>query len=180
MAGLYEYKVIPAPTKGKRAKGAKGSEGRFSNTVTELLNDMASQGWEFQRAESLPSIERVGLTKTETQHHNMLVFRRPHPDYVAPAMAPVVAPAVSPVTAPVPAPAPSEKPDIRPAADPVADPAPQPAVAQSDQPRFSGKSYSDTAPEDTSPPLTSAAPKPVETSDLPGILKDRGKHLRDS
>ena len=40
------------------------------------MNAMATDGWEFQRAETLPSEERSGLTGTKTVYHNMLVFRR--------------------------------------------------------------------------------------------------------
>lgn len=37
---------------------------------------MAGYGWEYQRAETLPSIERSGLTGTTTEWRNVLVFRR--------------------------------------------------------------------------------------------------------
>lgn len=72
----YEYRVIPAPTKGTKAKGAKTVEERFALTLQEAMNSMAQDGWEFQRAETLPSEERAGLTGRKTVYHNMLVFRR--------------------------------------------------------------------------------------------------------
>ena len=72
----FEYKVVPAPVKGTKAKGVKGPEGRFANSIEALLNDLAAQGWEFQRAELLPSEERAGLTGTATHWRNVLVFRR--------------------------------------------------------------------------------------------------------
>ncbi|WP_415922155.1 DUF4177 domain-containing protein [Tateyamaria sp. SN6-1] len=75
MAG-WEYKVVPAPTKGRKGKGVKGAEGRFAFALQSLMNDMAGEGWEFQRAETLPSIERAGLTGSTTEWRNMLVFRR--------------------------------------------------------------------------------------------------------
>lgn len=40
------------------------------------MNDMGAQGWEYQRAETLPSIERSGLTGSTTEWRNLLVFRR--------------------------------------------------------------------------------------------------------
>jgi hypothetical protein len=40
------------------------------------MNGMAGYGWEYQRAETLPSIERAGLTGTTTEWRNVLVFRR--------------------------------------------------------------------------------------------------------
>ncbi|MFK7838090.1 MAG: DUF4177 domain-containing protein [Sulfitobacter sp.] len=72
----YEYKVVPAPTKGLKAKGVKGAEARFSHAIQELMNGLAGYGWEYQRAETLPSIERAGLTSTTTEWRNVLVFRR--------------------------------------------------------------------------------------------------------
>ncbi len=147
MTGRYEYKVIPAPTKGARAKGAKGAEARFSHALTVLMNDMAGDGWEFQRAESLPSLERVGLTKTEKQHHNLLVFRRPHPEHVQ-----------------------NTVPQVAAAPEAVSDDAPSPA------PRFSVS----TTPEPSNAPKLTATRDGADDAELPGILKDRGAHLRDT
>ncbi|WP_164657915.1 DUF4177 domain-containing protein [Tropicibacter sp. Alg240-R139] len=72
----YEYKVVPAPSKGTKAKGVKTPEGRFALTVEQLLNQMGTDGWEFQRAELLPSDERTGLTGSVQNWRNVLVFRR--------------------------------------------------------------------------------------------------------
>ncbi|WP_353471856.1 DUF4177 domain-containing protein [Salipiger sp. H15] len=78
----HEYKVIPAPTKGEKAKAAKGPEGRFAVSMSRLLNDMAEQGWEYIRADTLPSEERSGLTSSTTVWRTLLVFRRPVPQAV--------------------------------------------------------------------------------------------------
>ena len=72
----YEYKVIPAPKKGLRAKGVRGTELRFANALQELMNEYGAQGWEYQRTDTLPCEERVGLTGKSTGFQNMLVFRR--------------------------------------------------------------------------------------------------------
>jgi hypothetical protein len=72
----YEYKVVPAPSKGIKGKGISGPEARFSFAIQELMNGMAGSGWEYQRAETLPSIERSGLTGSTTEWRNVLVFRR--------------------------------------------------------------------------------------------------------
>lgn len=37
---------------------------------------MAAEGWEYVRAETLPSEERSGLAGRNTVYHNVLVFRR--------------------------------------------------------------------------------------------------------
>lgn len=73
----FEYKAIPAPTSGTKAKGVKTTEDRFALAITDSLNEMAVEGWEYVRAETLPCDERKGLTGTLTTFQNILVFRRP-------------------------------------------------------------------------------------------------------
>lgn len=113
----YEYKVVPAPTKGKKAKGVKGAEARFSHAIQELMNGLAGYGWEYQRAETLPSIERSGLTSTTTEWRNVLVFRRLRendaeafaPELLpAPEAAPIAPAAVAEAASEAAAPEPSE------------------------------------------------------------------------
>lgn len=72
----YDYRVVPAPTKGVKAKGLKTAEARFALALEEVMNEMAAEGWEYQRTETLPSTERSGLTSTATQWRNLLVFRK--------------------------------------------------------------------------------------------------------
>lgn len=72
----YEYKVVPAPRKGEKAKGIKTPEARFAHAVEGLINRLAAEGWEYQRADFLPCDERSGLTGSVTQWRNLLVFRR--------------------------------------------------------------------------------------------------------
>ncbi|MEQ9038007.1 MAG: DUF4177 domain-containing protein [Silicimonas sp.] len=72
----FEYKAVPAPTRGTKARGAKSTEDRFALSITETLNDMASDGWEYVRAETLPCDERKGLTGTQTTYQNILIFKR--------------------------------------------------------------------------------------------------------
>jgi hypothetical protein len=72
----FEYKVVPAPAKGLKGKGVKGAEARFSHGLEDLINGLAGDGWEYQRAEILPSVERAGLTGTTTEWRNVLIFRR--------------------------------------------------------------------------------------------------------
>jgi hypothetical protein len=85
----YEYRVVPAPSKGLKAKGVKSHQARFANAIEDLMNSMAADGWEYQRAETLPSIERSGLTGSSTEWRNVLVFRKPRTSDVA-AFAPEV------------------------------------------------------------------------------------------
>ena len=82
----YEYKAVPAPHTGKSGKGIKGTSAKFANHLTQVINDMAAEGWEYLRADTLPCEERSGLTSKVTKFQNVLVFRR-----ALAARAPVVA-----------------------------------------------------------------------------------------
>lgn len=73
----FEYKVIPAPKRGDKIRGVKTTEDRFALTLTQTMNSLGSEGWEYVRADTLPCEERAGLTGTKTTYQNMLVFRRP-------------------------------------------------------------------------------------------------------
>lgn len=75
----FEYKVIPAPRRGEKAKGLKTTEARFAHALTQTMNQMAADGWEYLRADTLPAEERVGLTGRTTTFQHLLVFRRALP-----------------------------------------------------------------------------------------------------
>ncbi len=73
----YEYKVIPAPARGEKERGLKTGAEKFAHALTLAMNELAREGWEYWRAETLPAEERSGLTSKTTVYHNLLVFRRP-------------------------------------------------------------------------------------------------------
>ena len=75
----YEYTVVPAPARGEKVKGAKTPTDRYALAMAAELNRMAAEGWDYVRAEALPSEERSGLTGRSTVYHNLLVFRRAAP-----------------------------------------------------------------------------------------------------
>lgn len=72
----FEYKVVPAPVRGEKAKGVKGTQARFAHALSSLMNELGRDGWEYLRADTLPCEERQGLTGKTTIFQNMLVFRR--------------------------------------------------------------------------------------------------------
>ncbi|MDP3341081.1 DUF4177 domain-containing protein [Frigidibacter sp.] len=72
----YEYKVIPAPGRGEKVRGLKTTGERFAHAMTELMNEMGRDGWEYLRADTLPCEERSGLTSRTTTYQNLLTFRR--------------------------------------------------------------------------------------------------------
>ena len=85
----FEYKAIPAPVRGTKAKGVKTTEDRFALSLTEAINEMAAEGWDYVRAETLPCEERKGLTGTQTTFQNLLIFRRRTRDDAEPAAPPL-------------------------------------------------------------------------------------------
>ncbi|SOC14776.1 DUF4177 domain-containing protein [Rhodobacter maris] len=74
---VWEYKVVPAPMRGEKERGLKTGAARFAHALGLMMNEMAAEGWEYWRAETLPAEERTGLTSKTTVFHNVMVFRRP-------------------------------------------------------------------------------------------------------
>ncbi len=72
----FEYKVVPAPKKGLRVKGARSAEARFAAALMEIMNELGAEGWEYQRSDTLPCEMRQGLSRKTTVFQNLLVFRR--------------------------------------------------------------------------------------------------------
>lgn len=108
MMQAFEYKIVPAPKRAVKVKGLKTTEERFAHTLTDVVNTLAQDGWDYLRADTLPVEERVGLTGRTTHFQHMLVFRRA-----------IAAPATQePATKTAPALA------VTPAADDTAEPAP--------------------------------------------------------
>ena len=83
-----EFKVIPAPKRAEKARGLKTTADRFAHAIALVMNDLARDGWQYLRADTLPCEERSGLTGKTTSFQTLLIFRRP-----------VVAPAVTAVPA---------------------------------------------------------------------------------
>lgn len=116
----HEYKVIPAPRRGTKSREAKTTEDRFALTLSNLMNELGRDGWEYVRSETLPTEERAGFMKTRVVEQTMLIFRRTlggagvgaaEPAALRPVVAPVVAelptPRLGPAVEPAPGPAPS-------------------------------------------------------------------------
>ncbi|GGH52025.1 DUF4177 domain-containing protein [Frigidibacter albus] len=131
----YEYKVIPAPGRGEKVRGLKTTAERFAHAMTELMNDMARDGWEYLRADTLPCEERSGFTSRTTTYQNLLTFRR-----IPAAVAAVEMPRALAAPA-APAPAPQQRPLVAapglgsfgqparaPEADDIAEDEPAPAL----------------------------------------------------
>ncbi|MEP2532784.1 DUF4177 domain-containing protein [Shimia sp.] len=158
----YEYKVVPAPAKGRKGKKVKGPEGRFAFAVETVMNDMAAEGWEFQRTETLPSEERSGLTSSTTTFRSVMVFRRAHKDDAS-AFAPRLLDTPA-VVAELPAPVEPVKP-VRPVRPQVvvAEVKPEPAAPvvtdEADATTASEETDSEAKPKTVPEPSVFVAPK---------------------
>lgn len=76
---VYEYTLHPAPTRAEKHRELKTNAEKFGQTLADVMNGMARDGWEFLRSETLPAEERAGLTSKTTVMHTFLVFRRELP-----------------------------------------------------------------------------------------------------
>jgi hypothetical protein len=117
----FEFKVIPAPKRGEKARGVKSTEDRFALALTTLMNQLGADGWDYVRADALPCEERVGFTGSKTTFQNVLVFRRvidgaqSQPSRLMLTEAVAATPRLGPAEAPMPGNAPSvgpAKPDL--------------------------------------------------------------------
>ena len=167
----YEYTVVPAPTRGEKAKGARTPSDRFALSLTAALNRMAAEGWDYVRAETLPTDERSGLTGRSTVYHNVLIFRRAAPglDTANPPASAAAPQPEYPVSA-SPAQKPQATPELPQAAAPLPDkPGPAPAVTSKPAPVMApaGAAPTKAAGEggDNAPPATPPAPRVSPAAD---------------
>ncbi|SEH80347.1 hypothetical protein [Paracoccus alkenifer] len=140
-----EYTVIPAPSRGEKAPGARSGAERFAHALTVEINRMAAAGWEYIRAETLPCDERSGLTSRTTVYHNVLVFRRRLPP-------PPAAQEPQPV---------SRTPQAAPATPSAGAPAAASAVPQAPAARHADLDDPGAAPADPAPGVHDAGPAPA-------------------
>lgn len=131
----YEYKAVPAPNRSKRVKGVKTTAGRFAALLTDTMNELAREGWEYMRSDSLPVEDKPGLLKSRVEtYQTMLVFRRP---VIAVAETPMAGyiedqtEVIAPEPTPEPAAAVEPEPDPEPAVDWPAEPEPRPRAEPS-------------------------------------------------
>ena len=60
----------------RRTAEILAQHGLSRSTGFALLKEMAAEGWDYVRAETLPCEERKGLTRTQTTDQFILIFRR--------------------------------------------------------------------------------------------------------
>ncbi len=83
----YDYKVIPAPRRLKKVKGIKDTTELFVHTLTDAINEMARDGWEYVRAEQLSAEEHHGWFRRSTEViQTVMIFRRERSDLPGPRL----------------------------------------------------------------------------------------------
>jgi hypothetical protein len=141
----YDYKVIPAPRRLKKVKGIRDTPELFAHTLTDTINEMAREGWEYIRAEQLSAEEPHGWFRRSTEVvQTVMIFRRERSDLPGPRL-----------TAVEPEPAPARR---------LPDPGPREL-----HPREPERSFADrlASTETTRPTATRAEPKIGETPGTP-------------
>jgi hypothetical protein len=74
----YDYKVVAAPKYARRVKGVRGPAELFAMTLAETINEVARQGWEYLRAETMAAESPRGwFRRAVATEHTVLIFRRP-------------------------------------------------------------------------------------------------------
>lgn len=83
----YDYKVVPAPRRARKVKGVAAGPDLFALTLTDAINEVARQGWEYYRSEALTMEGPAGWFKRGgVEEQVMLVFRRPR-EHLSPRLA---------------------------------------------------------------------------------------------
>lgn len=73
----HEYRILPAPRRAPRVRGARTAEQRFARALEEIINAQAREGWEYLRTDTLPCEQRQGwFSGRVTVNQTLLVFRR--------------------------------------------------------------------------------------------------------
>ena len=171
----FEYRVIPAPTKGKKGKGLRTPEAKFANAVEQLINDLAAEGWEYQRTDALPATERQGLTGSTTEWRNLLVFRRALESQDQVSASPRVAPVRRGIFPTIVANEPQLQSDYEMDYDEVI----AQHTSQDDLDRFDDPADFEDPPEDMGEPVKPPL-KPVPSADLEPQLGGAVRMLRDN
>lgn len=74
----FEYKVVGAPEKGRRRRGARTRSDRVAAAFEDVLREEVVDGWEYLRTDLVPVEEKPGLLRRrEEVHRAVMVFRRP-------------------------------------------------------------------------------------------------------
>lgn len=72
----FEYKVIGAPEKPRRKRGARTPSDRVAAAFSDVLGAEAVDGWEYLRTDLVPVEEGGFFSRRREVHRAVMVFRR--------------------------------------------------------------------------------------------------------
>ena len=72
----FEYKVVGAPEKPRRRRGARTRSDRVAAAFEEILGAEAIEGWEYLRTDLVPVEEGGFFSRRREAHRAVMVFRR--------------------------------------------------------------------------------------------------------
>ncbi len=73
----YEYLALPAPQQTKPSKVKKPAVERLAAAVTDMINEMADDGWEYMRTETLTVEDKPSrFSKAVERIETVMIFRR--------------------------------------------------------------------------------------------------------
>ncbi|MGF1660388.1 MAG: hypothetical protein ACFCUS_13255 [Rubrimonas sp.] len=80
----FVYKVVPAPRRAKKMRGAKTPAEALAMAFEAVMAEQAQAGWEYLRCDLAPMEVKSGLFGRATETHQaLMVFRRPAQGQVA-------------------------------------------------------------------------------------------------
>lgn len=73
----YQYKIIGAPERGLKKRGARSGSERIAAAMQEIIAEYALDGWEYMRTDMVPCVESGGLfSRSREVQRAVMVFRR--------------------------------------------------------------------------------------------------------
>jgi hypothetical protein len=72
----FEYKVVPAPTTGRRAQRRVDGLDKYASTVSDIMTELGLEGWDFIGAEQLRERRRRFFFLVSDVERTLMVFRR--------------------------------------------------------------------------------------------------------
>ncbi len=72
----FEYCLVEAPKKSSKYKRSSKSDDMFAHTVMDGMNELAREGWQFLRTETMYERRRTGFFIGKPRVHEYMVYRR--------------------------------------------------------------------------------------------------------
>lgn len=71
----YEFRAVPCPQRAQRHQNMPKGADAFSETLTDAINDLAGDGWDYVRTDAV-TVQTRGLFRRRSESREFLVFRR--------------------------------------------------------------------------------------------------------